>query len=147
MLQSPEVYALQPSDTDSADFQITAPGTMTGEWVTGLEGMQSLAVELRFLWGSGGTNVVALVQSAMGSDGPAYDIAQVTFAVAARTVMFEMFSGTTTILEPGVGGLTSTGAPETDGLLLHVLGDRLRLVAIVTGSYLNTVLSGRVLPK
>ncbi|HTI78893.1 MAG TPA: hypothetical protein VL614_00430 [Acetobacteraceae bacterium] len=145
MLQSTEVYALQ--GTDTLDFQITAPGTMTGEWTAGLEGMQSVAVELRFLWGSGGTTVKALVQSAMGPDGPAYDIAQVTFDVVARTVMFELYAGTTDLVDPGVGGIDASGNPETDGLLCNVLGDRLRLVAIVTGSYLNTVLSARVLPK
>lgn len=147
MLQSTQVYALQPDGTDNADFQITAPGTMTGEWLTGLEGMQLVAVELRFLWGSGGTTVKAIVQSAMGADGPAYDIAQVTFNTVARTVVFEMFSGTTDFVDPGAGGITAGGAAAADGLLCHVLGDRLRLVAIVAGTYLNTVLSARVLPK
>ena len=144
MLQAPTVYALL---SDGADFQINAPGTITGDWITGLEGMQSLACELRFLYGAGGATVTVLVQSAMGADGPAYDVAQQTFNVIASTVMFELFSGTTNILAPGVGGIDSTGTPAVDGILLPVLGDRLRLVVIVAGSYLNTVLAARVLPK
>lgn len=148
MLQSTSVYALQPAGTDSADFQITGPATLTGDWTTGLEGMQAVAIELRFLWGSGGTSVTALVQSALGYDGPAYDVVQVDFATAARTVMAELYSGTTGLVQPAVGGIDSSGNPVVaEGLVNHVLGDRLRLVLIVTGTYTNTVLSARVLPK
>lgn len=146
MLQSPTIYALQPDGTDVADFQITTEGTMTGEWTTDLEGMQSVAVSLRFLWGSGGGSVRAIVQSAMGPDGPAYDVAQVTFDVAARSVLFELVAGSD-ILDAGAGGIDSAGEDEADGILCPVLGDRLRLLAIVTGTYVNTVLSARVLPK
>jgi hypothetical protein len=147
MLQAPVVYVLQPDGTDNGSFQITAPGTMTGEWTDGLAGMASVAVDLRFAWGSGGTSVTALLQSAMGIDGPAYDIAQVTFTTATRAVLFEMFGGTTGFVAPGVGGIDSAGDPATDGLLCNVLGDRLRLVLIVAGTYVNTVLTGLVIPK
>jgi hypothetical protein len=148
MLTNSDVYALQPAGTDNADFQITTPGTMTGEWATGLEGMQSVAIELRFLWGSGGGSVKALVQSAVGYDAPAYDIVQVTFGAAARTVLCELYAGTTTLVDPNVGGIDSAGNEVfADGLVARVLGDRLRVVLIVTGTYVNTVLSCRVLPK
>lgn len=148
MLQSTQVYALQPDGTDAADFTIAAPGTMVGEWTIGLTGMQSVAVQLRFLWGAGGDTVKALVQSAFGDDGPAYDIAQVTFGMATRFVVFEMYGGTSVLVDPGAGGIDASGAEVTiDGLLCSVLGDRLRLVAVVTGTYTNTVLSARVLPK
>lgn len=148
MLQSTAVYVLQPDGTDANAFQITTPGTMAGEWATGFEGMQMVAVELCFQGGQGGQNVRALVQSAMGADGPAYDIALVTFTTASRTAMFELFAGTTALVFPGVGGIDSNGNEVlTDGLLCHVLGDRLRVVLIVAGTYTNTVLSARVIPK
>lgn len=148
MLQSTSVYALQPAGTDSCDFQVTGPGTMTGDWTTNLEGMSAVAIELRFLWGSGGGSVQAFVQSALGCDGPAYDVVQVDFATTARTVMCELYGGTTGLVEPSVGGIDSIGNDVlSEGLVNHVLGDRLRLVLIVTGTYTNTVLSGRILPK
>lgn len=148
MLQSTSVYALQPAGTDAADFQITGPGTLTGDWTINLEGMQQVAIELRFLWGSGGGSVKALVQSALGNDGPAYDVVQCTFTTAARTVLCELYAGTTGLVEPSVAGIDSSGNEViTDGLVCNVLGDRLRLVLIVTGTYTNTTLSGRMLPK
>lgn len=148
MLSLTSVYALQPAGTDNADFQITAPGTLTGDWTSNLEGMQSVAIELRFLYGSGGGTVKALVQSALGDDTPAFDIAQVTFTTAARTVLCELYAGTTGLVDPNVGGVDSDGNDvSTDGLVCNVLGDRLRLLLIVTGDYVNTVLSGRIIPK
>jgi hypothetical protein len=88
------------------------------------------------------------VQTALGDDTPAFDIAQVTFAAAARTVVFELYGGTTAIIDAAAGGVDSTGNDVLpDGLTCHVLGDRLRLMAIVTGTYANTTLSARVIPK
>jgi hypothetical protein len=148
MLQMTSVFALQPAGTDNADFQITTPGTITGDWTTDLEGMQSVAIELRFLYGSGGTSVKALVQTALGTDGPAFDIVQADFTTAARTVLCELYAGTTTLVEPHVGGFDSAGSEVfTEGLMARVLGDRLRLLLIVTGTYTNTTLTGRVIPK
>jgi hypothetical protein len=62
MLQSTDVYSLQPDNSDANAFQITTPGTMTGEWATGFEGMQAVAVELAFLGGAGGQSVRVLVR-------------------------------------------------------------------------------------
>jgi hypothetical protein len=148
MLQASQVFALQPEGGD-ADFVIAGPGTFTGVWTTGLAGMQQVAVELRFLWGSSnGGSVKALLQTALGDDTPAFDVAQVSFAGAARTVVFELYGGTTAVVDPSAGGVDSTGNDVLpDGLVCHVLGDRLRLMVIVSGTYANTVLSARVLPK
>jgi hypothetical protein len=147
MLQSTAVYALRPDGTDTGSFQITTPGTLTGVWVKDLVGMSSVAVDLRFAWGSGGQSVNALLQSAMGPDGQPYDVAQVTFTTAARAVLFELFGGTNGFIAPGAGGMDSTGIPTAEGFLCPVLGDRLRLLLVVDGTYVNTTLTALVSPK
>lgn len=144
-LDSPTILPLGP-DALTPDWSVTAPGTFVGAWQTELEGMESAAVQLRCLYGSGGTGIVACLQSSLDQGQTAYDVAVVKFATAQRLVIFEVAGRTTTaVIAPGSNGLDAAAAPENEGILAPVLGDRLRLVLIVTGTYAGTTLSARVL--
>ena len=70
----------------------------------------------------------------MDQGATAYDVAVVNFATAPRTAIFEIAALTTSLIAPGEGGLNTLGQAEPEGIIAGVLGDRLRLKVIVTGT-------------
>jgi hypothetical protein len=138
-MNAPGAYPLTFGGT--GDFAITSAGTMVGDWIDGLDGMQAVSLQLTFAWGSGGTAVKAYLQTVLDGDGTtAVDIACVTFGTAGKTVVLNL-SG----LTPRTTAATpSDGALADDTCLDGILGDRLRLKLVVTGTYGgSTVLAGR----
>lgn len=133
-MNSPGLYSL-------GDFTITTAGTQTGEWVTDLEGMLAAAVSLRLSWGSGGTTVRAFVQTSLDGGTTATDIACVLFGTASEHAILN-FSA----LTPKTTQVSSTdGALADDTAVDGVLGDRLRLKVVSTGTYAgSTILTARV---
>ena len=133
------------STNDSAsDLSITAAGTVICTAITGLSAMLAAAIFLRFAWGSGGTAVKVYVQTSFDGGTTWVDIACVVFGQASETriLNFSALTPKTTSIEPTDGSLTDDTA--IDG----VLGDRLRLKVISTGTYAgNTVLAGRVVTR
>jgi hypothetical protein len=90
--------------------------------------------------------VKVCLQSSLDQGATAYDVAVVNFATVPRTAIFEIAALTTALIAPGEGGLNALGQTEPEGIIAGVLGDRLRLKVIVTGTYQNTTLSTRVMP-
>lgn len=117
-------------------FEIAAAGTQTGDAVTGLAGMSAVTLSGRLSYGSGGTAVVAVVQTSLDQGATWIDIARVDFATAGAQKVVNL-SGLTPRTSPyTVAALNAEGA--NDG----ILGNRLRTVVTSTGTYAgSTVLS------
>lgn len=132
---------LNPGVYDLCDFQITVAGTFTSTPITDLQGMLAALVSLRFAYGSAGTTVAAYVQSSADQGSTWHDIAHVAFATGAEHVLlnFSALTPKTTQVVPTDGSLSADTA--VDG----ILGDRLRVKIVVTGTYAgSTLLVGRV---
>ncbi|RWP31816.1 hypothetical protein [Mesorhizobium sp.] len=134
MMDNPGIYSL-------GDLAITAAGTQVGEWVTELDGMLAALAQLRLAYGSGGTTIRAYVQTSLDGGTTAVDIACALFGAASETAVLN-FSA----LTPKLTQVTPTdGALADDTAVDGVLGDRLRLKVVSTGTYAgSTVLSTRI---
>ncbi len=112
-------------------FSITTAGTFMGDWVDDLDGCLALLAQLRFIWGSGGSAVVAYLQTSVDNGATPVDMASVAFAMASENAVlnFSALTPKTTQVTPSDGALTSDTA--VDG----VLGDRFRVKIVVTGTY------------
>jgi hypothetical protein len=144
-VEASNIYPLGP-DAITPDWQITSAGTFVGDWLDDLAGMAAVAAQVRFMFGTGGATVKVCFQSSMDQGATAYDVAVVNFATVSRAAIFEVAAVTTALIAPGDGGLNALGQIEPEGIMAGVLGDRLRLKVIVTGTYQNTTLSARVMP-
>lgn len=133
------IYPL-PAPDGSPDWSITTAGTFTGDWQVGLAGIASLACQLRFMYGTAGTWVRAILQSSLDQGSTAYDVAIVDFGTEARAVAMSIQQTAVDPVDESYDGEVE------EGLILPVLGDRVRLVLVVAGTYQNTTLSGRILP-
>jgi len=111
---------------------ITAAGTATGDVVAGLGGAEVVALHANFDYGSGGTNVTAYVQTSLDLGTTWMDIAcfVVTTADARRvfTVGPQVGAGTAMVTPNTLALAASTQVPG-------VLGDRLRVQVVSTGTY------------
>jgi hypothetical protein len=117
---------------------ITSAGTQITTAVTDLDGMTALSLQISLAYGSGGTSALAFVQTSLDGGNTWTDIACVSFATAGATKVVNLsgLTSRTTELTPTDGALAS------DTFVDGVLGDRLRVKVINTGTYSgNTVLS------
>lgn len=132
-METPDIFSL-------GDFSITDPGTYLGDWVIDLDGMLAALFQARFAYGSGGSSAKVYIQTSLDQDTTAIDIACITFATAAgnKVVNLSGLTPKTTAVTPGDGALADDTA--IDG----ILGDRLRVKVVTTGTYGgSTVLSVR----
>lgn len=122
------------------DLAITAAGTFLGPELADLNGMSAVTLQLRFAYGSGGTTVDAFVQTSLDQGTTSVNVWHEQFATAADMKIVNV-SGLTPVTTPV---LPADGALAPGTVLDGVLGDRLRLKAVVAGTYAgSTVLSGR----
>lgn len=118
------------SATPSLAFTITTAGTQVGGVVLGLDGIISLLAQLRFIYGSGGTNVKCYLQTSLDQGSTWIDIACVVFTTANAHKVFNINGQTQkAAFTPSDAGLTDN--TELEG----VLGDRFRLKLVSTGTY------------
>lgn len=101
-----------------------------------LDGMQAVTLEASLSYGSGGTSVMALVQTSLDGGTIWRDVARFAFTTASAT-KHATLSG---MLSKAV---TSYAALGSEGVYDSVLGDRLRLVVTTTGTYADTTLTVR----
>jgi hypothetical protein len=129
------------TNSSASDLSIGAAGTTSCTPVTGLTGMQSLTASFRFAYGSGGTNVKCYFQTSLDGGNRWIDIACVVFGLISEEVILNFSS-----LTPKLTQITPTdGTMPDDSAMDGVLGDRLRLKVVTTGTYAgNTVLVGRI---
>ena len=122
------------------DLAITAAGTFLGPELDDLDGMSAVTLQLRFAYGSGGTTVDAFVQTSLDQGTTWADVWHEQFATVADVKIVNV-SGLTPVITPV---LPADGALAPGTVLDGVLGDRLRLKAVVAGTYAgSTVLSSR----
>lgn len=123
------------------DFDITTAGTVTGDWVTGFEGMLAASLQSRFQYGSGGTNCKVYFQTTLDQGATAIDIACIVHGIASENAALNL-SG----LTPKTTQVTPTDGTLTDDTAIDgILGDRFRVKIVSTGIYAaSTVVSARV---
>ncbi len=126
------------------DSAITTAGTITGDWFTDLEGMLGAGFQAKLAYGSGGSTCRVYLQTSLDGGTSAVDIACVAFATAGGTKILN-FSA----LTPKLTEVTPTdGALADDTALDGVLGDRLRVKVVSTGTYAgSTALSCRAMAR
>lgn len=123
---------LSPGYHSLGAFSITTAGTFTGDWVEDLDGLLAMAVQFRFVFGSGGTSVKAYLQTSLDDGDTPVDIACVAFGNASSEVQainLSSLTPKTTQVAPSDAALTDDTA--VDGLL----GDRFRVKIVVVGTY------------
>jgi hypothetical protein len=127
----------------ASDITVTTAGTVTCDPITLLDGMQAASVQLRFVYGSGGTNCKAYVQTSFDQGNSWVDTACVVFTTANETQMVNL-SG----LTPKGLTVPTDGTLTDDTVLDGFLGDRFRVKVISTGTYAGgTTLSVRTVVR
>lgn len=129
-MENPGIYSLT-QNAGAADLAVAAAATTICGVIAALDGMTGLTLQARFAYGSGGTKVTAYVQTSLDQGTTWIDIACFTFTTASAVKIFNL-SG----LTPKTTEIAPTdGALADDTALDGVLGDRLRVKAVSTGTY------------
>lgn len=99
--------------------------------ITGLVGITYLVVLAKFLYGAGGTTVDAYLQTSLDGGLSWVDIMNFNFTTAAASKMSAVVNTTAlaAVAVPGDGALAS------NTIVSGLLGDRLRLKYVSTGTY------------
>ena len=117
-------------------FAIAGAGILVGDWIEDLDGMLAAAIQARFAYGGAGTSATLYIQTSFDQGATPVDIAAIAFTTASAVDVVNLSALTpkTTPVVPAQQALT----PGTcvDGLL----GDRLRAVVVVAGTYTNSTL-------
>lgn len=128
-----------PGDYSLGDFNITTAGTQTGEWLEDLEGMLACLSSLRFQYGAGSGTAKAYLQTQI-PDGTVADVLCVAFDTASKQSLRNISA-----TEPMGEWVPTDGALDDDSVVQGMLGTKLRLKIVTTGTYsASTLLSGRI---
>ncbi len=123
--------------TDSVITEGTAASGAAQEQVDRLDGMASVSLQAAFVYGSGGTACVAVVQTSLDQGASWVDVCRFDFATANATKIAN-------IMASGAVAPASVAALGAEGKLDGILGDRLRAKVTTTGTYAgNTSLAVR----
>lgn len=134
----PGVYSLSKNGT-SNDLAIAGAATTVCTEVTKLNGLGSVTFQARLAYGNGGTDVKVYLQTSLDGGATWVDIACLAFAVASETKLVTLAAGAT-----AAAVVPTDGALADDTMVQGVLGDRLRVKVVSTGTYGgSTVLSLR----
>ena len=116
---------------------ITTAGTAIGGTVISIAGVTLAHTQAKLTWGSGGTNATAYIQTSLDNGATWADIACFQFTTSSATRIFSVGSG------PGTAQITPTdGSLTANTMVPGVIGDRLRVKLISTGTYAgNTTLA------
>ncbi len=130
-----------------SDISITTADTYVGTPVTGLAGALAATVQLRFEYGSGGTDARVFVQTSLDQGSTFFDLACVLFGTVSETAILN-FSGLTPSLfvnSPASPLAPTDGAISDNTAVDGVIGDRFRIKVVSTGTYATqTLLSSRI---
>lgn len=127
------------------DFTIGNAGTYVGDWLQEIDGMLSASVQLDFRAGTtppGGADVRVFLQTTIDDGNTPIDLACCLFTAGGRRV-FTVAADTT----PTAPVNATDGALTDDTVLGGILGNRLRLKVVSTGSWSSTYLGGRVVVR
>jgi hypothetical protein len=113
------------------NFQVGAATTQTGAPQTGLQGMTALSCQVRFAYGSGGTQANVYIQTSIDQGQSWFDIANVEFTTSSAVDEINL-SGLNSVTTPTAAtNLTLPNNTTFNG----PLGDRLQAVVVSTGTY------------
>lgn len=102
-----------------------------------LEGMGAVTLSARFVYGSGGTSVAAVVQTSLDQGQTWIDVCRFDFTTANANKVAN-------VVAAGAVAPAAVAALAVEGKLDGILGDRLRVKVTSTGTYAgNTSLSVR----
>jgi hypothetical protein len=122
------------------DFDILIAQAHVGTPLTNLGGMSRLTLSARLAYGSGGTTVIAVVQTSLNQGTTWIDIARFDFATTGLEKVMNLTTNTSLTSPYTVIDLAAEGG------LNNVLGDQLRAVVTSTGTYAgSTVLALRAM--
>jgi hypothetical protein len=119
------------------DYAIGAADTQTGTPVANLDGMTAVTIQARLAYGSGGTAVKAYVQTSIDQGATWFDIACLAFTTAGAVKLVNL-SGLT---PKGTPAAPTDGALTDDTVVDGLLGDRLRVKLVSTGTYAGGTLA------
>ncbi len=132
---------------NSGSFTLFAGGitaALTAQAQTAIEdldGMLSASIVAKFLYGSGGTTCIALVQTSIDDGTTWFDVARLDFAQATATKYVNL-SGLT------AKGATALNVLGSEGVNDGVLGPMVRAVITSTGTYAGgTLLDVRMVAR
>lgn len=132
--------AVNPGPFTLGDFQLGAAGTQCTPvnpnnnglaGLLGLQGMNAVTFQVRFMYGSGSAQTNVYLQTSVDQGQSWFDIANIQFTTAAGVDLVNM---------SGLDKLTTPTAPTnlslTQGTVLDgPLGDRLQACVVSTGTY------------
>lgn len=100
-----------------------------GEFIVDLEGMTAVSIQVRLVYGSGGTTVKVDVETSLDQGASWISIARLAFTTASAIKVVNL-SGLTPKTTPATPAVLSD-----DTCLDGILGDRLRAKVTSTGTY------------
>ena len=109
---------------------VAAAGTTTGA-VFQADNIKGLAVQAKFLYGAGGTAVKVYVQTSLDDGATWIDVMSITFTTSAATKVSAVHRDTAL----AASYTPTAGALSDDTIKNGLLGDRLRAIAVSTGTY------------
>ena len=116
------------------DFPVAAASTQTGTPLVELNGMSRLALSARFAYGSGGTTVIAIIETSLNQGTTWIEIARFDFATTGLEKVMNLSADSVVSSPYTIIDLVAEGG------VTGILGDRLRAVVTSTGTYTGSTL-------
>jgi hypothetical protein len=139
-MEAPGSYFLLIGGTD---FNVTGAATLQGDWTTDLDGMISASVQIDFRSGASASGEVrAYLQTSLDDGNTVVDVACCLFTASERRVLNIAADATS----QSAAAVTDAQLAD-DTVLGGVLGNRLRLKIVSTGTWANTFLGGRMVVR
>ena len=113
------------------DFQVGAAGTQTGTPLLNLAGLDAVSLQVRFAYGTGGTQTNVFIQTSLDQGQTWFDIANIQFTTSSGIEVINL-SGLNSVTTP-TAPTNLTLSPNTT--LNGPIGDRLQAVVVSTGTY------------
>jgi hypothetical protein len=112
------------------DIGIAAAGTLSGPWISTLQGLKGLTLQARLALGTAGTKISAYIQTSFDQGATPCDIACFTFTNLSAVKGFNLSA-----LTPRTEFVPTDGALADDTMLDGPLGDYIRYKVVSTGIY------------
>lgn len=127
-----DAHAMTPGHISLGTVNVTTATTQVGDWTTvSLDGLFSLLFEVKFVYGSGGTNCKVYLQTTADDGTTPVDIACKVFTTSSlvQLLNFSASAEKTTFYTPTDATLTD------DTAVGGILGTTFRLKVVSTGTY------------
>ena len=129
--------AISDAVTDSIITSGSSSAGTTQSLIDRLEGMSSVTLHAKLVYGSGGTACLVVVQTSLDQGASWIDVCRFDFATANASKTANLSAGS-------AAAVASVAALGAEGKVDGVLGDRLRAKITTTGTYAgNTAVSVR----